>query len=242
MLAEKGLSMEMTSASPPSIISICRGDATAIKAAETRAMTASNDISRLMSTNGGGQSHITVKADAKTVAGISFDSITSTIDNMDPNAAAMLKSLPGPLGQLMQAYTSPNGNVAYYGQIDAGQMVAATNVTDDALAAIVRDIQAGNAPLAADKAIAGAAGSLPKTRLMAFYVRRPGSPLDEAPLGITISTEANSVRTDVVIPGTMATAIVQGAMTIMLHIPGNTPPPNLAEPAQPPPPMPGGGL
>jgi hypothetical protein len=41
----------------------------------------------------------------------------------------------------------------------------------------------------------------------------------------------------------MATAIVQGVMTLAQQIPGNQPmAPSTAEPSQPPPPMPGGGL
>jgi len=243
MMAEKSVSFDMTAANPPAIISIIGGDAATIRAGIGKSMEASNDISRLMAANGTGQSHITIKSDAKNVAGISFDAVTTTMENMDPNAAQMIKSLPGPLGQFMQAVTSPNGTTAYVGQIDASRLVSAANLPDDALATLVQNLQSGNSPLADDKAIAGTAGLLPKTRLMAFYVRRPGSAMDEAPLGITASTETNSFRTDVVIPGGMATAIVQGAMSIMQQIPGAaTPPPGPGQPNQPAPPMPDGGL
>ena len=240
MLAQKGASMELSSTTKPAIISICTGDAAAMKAAEARTVSSSNDISRLMSTTGNGQSHITVKPNAKTVGGISFDAITTTVDNLDPNAAERLNALPGPLGQIMRAATSPDGSTAYYGQIDADRIISVANVSDDQLTAILADIEAKNAPLAADKALSSTADLLPKTRIMAFYVRRPGSPIDEAPLGIAISTDANTVRTDVVIPGAMATAMVQGAITLMQHVaaPANDNP----AVTQPPPPMPGGGL
>jgi hypothetical protein len=76
---------------------------------------------------------------------------------------------------------------------------------------------------------------------VAIYIRRPGSPMDEAPLGIAVSTDANCVRTDVVIPGEIASAMVRGVVGLMQHLPANPAGDNNPPPA-PPPPMPGGGL
>jgi hypothetical protein len=117
-------------------------------------------------------------------------------------------------------------------------------VSDDALAAVVKDVRAGNAALAGDKALVSTAAELPKSRLMVFYVRRPGAPVDEPPMGIAISTEGNAVRTDMEIPGPMSGAMVQGIISLMQNFTGGgaAAPANNGQPNQPPPPIPGGGL
>jgi hypothetical protein len=178
------------------------------------------------------QMKMTITPSAKTVDGVSFDSIATTL-TPDPNNPMAQQQ-----AQMMNMMYGPGGMVMYAGA--AGDHFLVTTGLDDAgISSLIASAKSGDAPLSALAGVKKVAGDLPTNRAAEFYI-----PLDQIattgltyagmfgfkvpvqippnlpPIGETISTDGATVRADAFVPTTLIQSLVAAGMQAFMAMQG----------------------
>jgi hypothetical protein len=162
---------------------------------------------------------------AKTLDGVTFDSVVTKVDMNAQDPRAMQQA------QMMTMLYGPQGQVAHYGVV-GDKLLMAMCVKDQMISSAIAAVKARSAPLAATPGVKGVAAQLPKQRLAAVFVpvdtiittvlgyarqfgagvnlQLPPDPLP--PLGATVATEGNAMRVDVHVPTQLVQSLIAAGM------------------------------
>jgi hypothetical protein len=179
----------------------------------------------------------TYTRDSKTVDGISFDEMKSTINLNGQNPGQM---------QAMQMITmmyGPQGPDAFTGIVDDHTMLTVMGLDDTAISAAIAAAKAGDDPLAKTSSVKAVSSQLPAQRIAVMYTPLDlwattgfgyakmfgidmGVTLPEnlPPMGTTLSTEGSAIRCDTYIPSQLIQALTSAGMQVYMKT--QNPPPN----------------
>jgi hypothetical protein len=175
---------------------------------------------------------VTLTHNAKTLDGVSFDSIT-TVMTPDPNNPMAQQQ-----AQMMALMYGPNGMTEYTG-IVGDHLLVATGVSDAVLSTAIASAKSGESPLSALDAVKKASANLPTNRMAeAFvpldqiistglvYAKQFGFampvqlPPDLPPIGETLSTDASTVKLDSYVPTSLVQSLVAAGMQAFMQMNG----------------------
>ncbi|MEM6313859.1 MAG: hypothetical protein AAF743_07215, partial [Planctomycetota bacterium] len=202
-------------------MSVTFGDGEAIKSAVTDMQTMQQDLmAQLDAIAGGGMEmpEVTFEENAKTIAGVSFDSVTQANSQGGPEAI----------------FFGPDGMVQFIGVAD-GKLIQYSGLTDEDAEAFIGAVRAGGDPLVESPGVGEVGEQLPGERLAVVYVRldelvrtagdtaaqfgmpiQVAMPPDLAPLGVTISSDQDALIIDAFLPSdTLQALVAQGMRTYM---------------------------
>jgi hypothetical protein len=209
-------------------VGVQSGDSEAILKDQQKMIVASQDVMGLLPN----QPKMTteVKPNAKTVDGISFSQVTTTIGDSNAPGAAAAK-------QMLNMLYGPDGIVVYMGAVD-GQHVLGVSGTDDAMiAAAIKAVKEQNDPFTKDEGLTQVRKHLPQTKVSEMYInvadivttavtyaKMLGMPLPVTmkagipPIGFAIATDGPSIRGDMYVPSDLIEQIV--AMALQFNMGG----------------------
>jgi hypothetical protein len=209
---------------------VYNGDAQALVTATQKASTLSPDVFKALGIDN--TYKITLTPNAKTLDGISFDSLQTTM-TPDPNNPMAQQQ-----AQMMALMYGPNGMTAYTGVV-GDHFVLSTGLDDTALSSLIATAKTGDAPLAALDAVKKVASNLPTNRAAEFYVpldtvvstgltyaKQFGFampvqlPPDLPPIGETVSTDAGTVKVDSYVPTALVQSLVAAGMQAFMQMNG----------------------
>jgi hypothetical protein len=209
---------------------VYNGDAPAIVTAMQKASTLTPDVFKALGIDN--MYKITLTPNAKTLDGISFDSLQTTM-TPDPNNPMAQQQ-----AQMMALMYGPNGMTAYTGVV-GDHFVLATGLDDTAFSALIASAKAGGAPLASLDAVKKVAANLPTNRMAEFYIpldtvvstgltyaKQFGFampvqlPPDLPPIGETVSTDAGTVKLDSYVPTALVQSLVAAGMQAFMQMNG----------------------
>ena len=145
------------------LLSISKGDVPAMKAAQVKMVQAQEATMKAFGMPADAYSS-KVTAAAKTVDGVAFDSITTTMnpDSKDPMAMQQ--------AQIMAMVYGPGGMNMLQGEVNNETLLIAMGVPDQTLQSAITAAKASDAPLGSNAAVKSVAAQLPTNRTSEFYV------------------------------------------------------------------------
>jgi hypothetical protein len=217
-------------------ITIAKGDAAAIVAAQKQMLEVQEQITALF---GGGkvQSKTTITPKAKTVAGVALDQFTSAINAAEqgPEAAQMQ--------QMMAIMYGPNGLSGYFGEADPKTAITTVGVSDEVLEKTITAAKANTDTLGKLPGVTAVAKQLPSSRLAAMYIPldtiigtgltyaqqfgfgvQVQLPADLPPVGLTIGAEGSAIRADSHVPAQLVQSLVAAGMQAFMQMQGGKQP------------------
>jgi hypothetical protein len=175
---------------------------------------------------------ITYTPNAKTVDGVSFDSMT-TVMTPDPSSPMAQQQ-----AQMMALMYGPSGMTLFLGG-SGDHYIGATGISDTQLSALIASSKTGDAPLAALDPVKKVAADLPTNRMAELYIpldqivttgltyaKQFGFampvqlPPDLPPIGETISTDASTLKVDTYIPTSLVQSLVAAGMQAFMQMNG----------------------
>lgn len=174
----------------------------------------------------------TVTPAAKTVDGVTFDTIVTSVDpnSNDPMVQQQV--------QVMSMMYGPGGMNMLIGDV-GGALLSASGVSDQTLTSAIAAVKGGQSPLSDLAGVKSVGANLPKNRLMEIYVpvdelattgltyaRQFGAginiqlPPDLPPIGAALSTEPNAMRFDVYVPSSLVQSLVAAGMQAAMQMQG----------------------
>ena len=176
------------------------------------------------------KSKVDVKPDAKTVDGVSFTQITTTmIDNSSPGAA-MAK-------QMLNMLYGPNGPTYYAGAADEKHLLMYSGLDDATVTAAIKAAKDQNDPFADDQSLQEVRKHLPQTKVAEMYInvgdivttvvtyaKMLGMPMPVSmkagipPVGQSLSAGGSSIRGDLYVPSDLIEQLV--AMALQFNMGG----------------------
>lgn len=221
------------------MVAVQAGDAKAMSAAYTRMVNAQAEFMHLLNLPGMEGMRPSYTANAKTLDGVSFDSVTTRIEMNAQNPMAMQQA------QMMTMMYGPQGAVVHYG-VSGDKMLIVSGVSDQVVSGLIKAAKANASPLADNANLKAVAAQLPKQRVFAAYIavgdivttvlnyaRQFGFamplqlPPDLPPVGMTISTEGAALRMDAHVPTTLVQSLIAAGMQAQMQMqggPGAMPP------------------
>jgi len=178
----------------------------------------------------------TYTANAKTVDGVSFNSIHTDFEMnpATPQAAQM--------SMFMTYMYGPNGMDALAGMVDDKTYLGAIGVNDKTISATLAAIKTHDDPLARTEAVKTVAGQLPPQRVAVVYfaldqlanvglstAKQMGIdmgvklPDNLPPIGVTISSAGSAIVIDTYVPATLVQALTSAGMQIAMKRGGGGP-------------------
>ncbi len=214
------------------VLSVQRGDAQKMRDGYKQMMTAQQSLMKAVGMPED-QVRMTFTPNARTVDGISFDSIQSDVNVGDPNdpgakmATDMLKMMYG-----------PDGPTVYMGIVD-GQLMTAMGIKDEVISGAITATQGKASPLADNAGVKSVAANLPKQSVGTVYVqldeivntglsyaKQFGFPMpiqlppDLPPIGAAVSTEGSALRFDVYVPTQLVQSLVAAGLQAYMGMRG----------------------
>jgi hypothetical protein len=214
------------------LLNVSKGDAPAMKAAQIKMVQAQEATMKAFGMPADAYSSKVTTA-AKTVDGVAFDSIQTTMnpDSKDPMAMQQ--------AQIMAMVYGPGGVNMLQGEVNPHTLLIAMGVPDQVLQSAITSAKANDAPVAANAAVKAVAAQLPTNRTGEFYVpidqivttgltyaRQFGAPLnvtlqpDLPPLGFATSTEGPAFRIDGHVPTILVQQLVSAGMQAYMQTQG----------------------
>lgn len=210
--------------------SVYEGDAAAMKKAYMD-MTAGQE--KLMTAFGlpADQFKYTVTPNAKTVGGVSFDQVVSSM-KFDPNDPSSAQA-----EQMMKFMYGPNGMTFNIGLLDNDTLVQSFGLPDEQLAAVIEAARKGEDPIGALPGVKAVNAQLPSSRAAAIYI-----PVDEVvntglnvakqfgfgvnvqmqpdlpPIGASIATEGTALRIDGHAPTQLISQLIAAGFQIGMQM------------------------
>jgi hypothetical protein len=212
------------------LLTVSHGDAAAMKAAQTKMMKAQDDVMKAL---GSDAYSIKLTPATKTLDGVTFDSITTTMNPNSKDPAAMQQA------QVMAMMYGPGGMNMLQGEINPETLLVAMGVPDAVLQSAITAAKANDAPLANSAQVKAVSSHLPTSRTGEFYVpidqivttgltyaKQFGAPLnvtlqpDLPPLGFVSSTDGAAIRIDGYIPTMLVQQLVSAGMQAYMQTQG----------------------
>jgi len=215
------------------VLAVITGDAPTIKDATEKAQASQQALMQSLGLPGMDGVKMTATPNAKTVDGVTFDSMVTAADPTatSPGAAQQAK--------MMQLMYGPQGMVAYTGVLDPKHLLIAGGVSDAEISSLIATAKAQTAPMADNAGIKGVAANLPTSRFAAFYIslgdlvgsalgyaKQMGLPIqvqlppDLPPVGLTFSTQQSAMRYESYTPTSLIQALVAAGMQGYMQVQG----------------------
>jgi hypothetical protein len=212
------------------IVSIQNGDPAALRAAQADMMRTQAVAMEAFGVQG--QPTMTIAENAKTVGGVSFNSITGALPESNDPAVLQAKQMFGVL-------YGPQGMVYYSAPIGSNKLLTVSGLSDEQIAAAVEAARGDAAPVAEMGTVQQIAGQLPKERVAAVYIALDeilntgmqaagqfGMPVnvqlppDLPPIGATVARDGTALRVDVQVSNKLVQAIVAAGMQAFMQFQG----------------------
>lgn len=220
------------------LIVVQTGDAKAMLDASAKMLAAQNKL--VTALNLGDMPGILPKhvPAAKTIDGVTFDSMVTKIE-MDPqNPMAMQQA------QMMNIIYGPEGAVFHYGAVGTDKMLVLSGVKDPMISATIAAAKQNSNVLDQIPGVKAVAAQLPKTRTSVAYInvaemattglsyaRQFGLalpvmlPSELPPVGIAGGTEGTAIRIDVHVPTVLVQSFIAAGLQVQAQMQGGGPPP-----------------
>lgn len=213
------------------MLSVVTGDAKKIADAEKQMMDSQQQLMALFGAGAGPKVTTTYTANAKTIAGVSFNQsiVKFEANGQTPEAMQMQ--------QMMTFMYGPNGINGLTGIVDDHHLVNGMGVEDEVLDAAVKAIKANEDPLGKSATVAAVNKNLPGSHIAVFYfsvdtlaltiadyARKMGMPIplnlkpNLPPIGVAIAAEGTSIRVDSYISADMVANVVAAAMQLQMKM------------------------
>lgn len=169
---------------------------------------------------------------AKTVEGVTFDQMTTTIKPDPNNPAAQQQAM---MMQWMYGQAGPN---ALMGAVGSNLLVA-SGISDEMLAEAIKATKTSAAPLGDIAGVKSVATNLPAKRIAVVYVpvdeivttglsyaKQMGAgltvqlPPELPPIGAAIATEGTAIREDIYVPTSLVQSLVAAGMQAAMQMQG----------------------
>ena len=212
-------------------IFVYNGDAPAIQASAEKASTLLPDAMKSLGIPPDAYK-FTLTPKAKTLDGVTFDSVTTTMTPDPQNPMAQQQA------QMLALMYGPNGMTQFFG-VDGDHLLAVTGISDPVLSTAIASAKTGDAPLAALDAVKKVAANLPTNRMAEIYVpldqivstgltyaKQFGFampvqlPPDLPPIGETVSTDASTMKIDSYVPTPLVQSLVAAGMQAFMQMNG----------------------
>ncbi len=209
-------------------VTVIDGDAKAIMAGQAKSRTAMQDIMQLMP---GAKQKLTVTPAAKTVDGVKFDLVQSTIQ-ADPKKPEEMMAQ-----QMMNIIYGPKGTQAFMGVADDSHVLQIMGEDEKLMSDAITAAKAGTDTLSQQVQVKDVVDKLPKERFTAGYFAIDKAvtggikianmqlgqniqlqlPPNLPPLGFTYATKGTAVRIDGHLPSQTIQAITAASMQAMMQ-------------------------
>jgi hypothetical protein len=215
------------------MMAVITGDAPTIKQATEKAQASQQALMQSLGLPGMDGVKMTATPNAKTVDGVTFDSMVTA---PDPNATSPAAAQQAKMMQLMYG---PQGMVVYSGVLDPKHMLVAGGVDDTQISSLIAAAKAQSAPLADNAGIKSVAANLPTSRFEALYIdlgdlvgaalgyaKQMGLPVqvqlppDLPPVGVAVSTQQSALRVETYTPTSLIQALVAAGMQGYMQMQG----------------------
>lgn len=216
-------------------ISVQSGDAQSMAASYTKMIDQQTQVMKSFNVPGTAAITPTHTARAKTLDGVTFDTIVTKVDMNAQDPQAMQQA------QIMNMMYGPQGAVVNYGVV-GDKLLTVSGVSDAVVSSAIAAVKANSAPLAGLERVKAVAAQLPKQRLAVIYVpvdeiattvlnyaRQFGAgmnvqlPPDLPPVGVTVATQGTAMRVDSHIPTTLIQSMVAAGMQAAMQMGGGGP-------------------
>lgn len=213
-------------------LTVAKGDAAALKAAQIKMVKSQEEAMKALGMDAAAFT-ATVTPAAKTVDGVTFDSITTAMNPNNKDPAAMQQA------QIMAMVYGPGGVNMLEGEVNKDTLLMAMGVPDTVLQSAIATAKSGEAPLANNASVKSVASHLPTSRTGEFYVpvdqivstgltyaKQFGAPLnvtlqpDLPPLGFATSTDGSAMRIDGYVPTILVQQLVSAGMQAWMQTQG----------------------
>lgn len=213
-------------------VSVNRGDAAAMKAAQVKMMKAQEETMKALGMPADAYS-ANVNPAAKTLDGVTFDSIVTTMNPNSKDPAAMQQA------QIMAMLYGPGGVNVLQGEVNKDTLLMGMGVSDAVLQSAIAVAKTGEAPMASNASVKSVSSHLPTNRTGEFYVpvdqivttgltyaKQFGAPLnvtiqpDLPPLGVASSTDGSALRFDAYVPTLLVQQLVSAGMQAYMQTQG----------------------
>lgn len=171
---------------------------------------------------------VDLKPDAKTVDGVSFSQLTSTMANENDPVAAQMK-------MMMSIMYGPAGATTFSGAVDDSHLLTYIGLDDATVTAAIKAVKDGTDPMAKNEAVALVDKNLPQERAMVLYVglgdivetvsryaKMMGLPIpvnmkpNLPPIGISAGTKGASFWVDSFIPSDLVEQCIATGMQLRM--------------------------
>jgi hypothetical protein len=214
------------------IVTVAKGDAAAMKDAQIKMVKAQEATMKALGLPADAYS-ATVVPNSKTIDGVSFDAINTTMNPNSKDPAAMQQA------QIMAMVYGPGGMSMLEGVVDPNTLVFGMGVSDDVLKNTITAAKGNQSPLADNAALKSVTSHLPSSRTAEFYVpldqivttgltyaRQFGAQMnltlqpDLPPVGFTTSTDGTALRLDGYVPTVLVQQLVSAGMQAYMQTQG----------------------
>jgi len=212
-------------------VTIASGDAPAMRTAQQKMVTTQEQMMKAFGMPADAyKSNVTAKA--KTVDGVAFDQISTTVN---PNANDPMAQQQA---QVLTFMYGPQGMQMLQGEVN-GNLLTSSGVPDTVLSSAIAAVKSNDAPLANLAGVKAVAANLPTNRTAEFYVpvdeivttglnyaKQFGAgvnlqlPPDLPPIGVTSSTDGTAMRFDAYVPSTLVQSLVAAGMQAYMQMQG----------------------
>jgi hypothetical protein len=207
-------------------VAVIRGDAKAIQKGQRQLLDTMNEVMAMIPQQGGMKSTFEMKADAKQVAGVTFDEFKTSMVFPEDDAAAQQAK------KMVELIYGGSGISGLMGRVDDKTLVTVQGGSDELVSDTVTAAKANADTLGATGGVRAVATALPKERSMALYVDlgtitstalrymkgfqlAPANvkiPTDLPPVGVTVGADGTAFRVDVHVPNKLIQGMVSSYM------------------------------
>lgn len=216
------------------VIMVQKGDAKTISDSYTTMLNAQTKLMTALKLPGADATKPTIAPKAKTLDGVTFDTVTTKVDPNNQNPQAMQQA------QILAMIYGAQGAVVHYGAIGTDKVLTASGVSDKMISSAITSAKGSTAPLADNENLKAVASQLPKQRVAVAYVnvgelvtsalgyaKQVGFqvplqlPPELPPIGATVSNEEGTAfRIDVFVPTTLIQSLVAAGMQAQMQMQG----------------------
>lgn len=214
------------------MVNISKGDAAAMKDAQIKMIKAQEATMKALGLPADAYS-ATVVPNSKTIEGVSFDAINTSVNPNNKDPMAMQQA------QIMAMVYGPGGMSMLEGKVSDDTLLLGMGVTDDVLKSTITATKTNESPLANSAAVKLVQSHLPTNRTAEFYVpvdqivttgltyaRQFGAQMnltlqpDLPPLGFASSTDGSAIRIDGFVPTVLVQQLVSAGMQAYMQSQG----------------------
>ncbi|HVT87268.1 MAG TPA: hypothetical protein VHD56_00295 [Tepidisphaeraceae bacterium] len=218
------------------VIAINRGDAAKMIEANTKMLTVQQQLMKAIGAPGMETMKMTYTPNAKTVAGVTFNTLATTIEMNPQNPVSMQQA------QVFNMMYGPQGQVIQFGVVGNDIMLTAIGLNDTTLAATVAAAKANTNPFEASDGYKAVVSQLPRQHIVAYYLavgdfattvlsyaKQFGLalpvqlPPDLPPIGVAVASEGSALRIDTHVPTTLVQSLVAAGLQAQMQMNGGAP-------------------